>query len=72
MLKCSPCQWEEKGIYLHVEGMGPPAVSYFPVRAAVFHSRYPLFWVMSEPFLLKLLRQPLRHHHVDAKLLLFC
>lgn len=50
-------------------GRGPPAVLSFPVRAAIFHSRYPLFWVVSKSFLLKLFWQPLRHHHLDTELL---
>lgn len=58
-----------KGIYLLAQNREPPAVSYVPVKAAIFQRRYPLFWVMSKPFFLKIFWKTLRRHHQDNKFL---
>lgn len=49
---------KEKGLYLYMWCKGPSGVSYFPVGTAISHSRFSVFWLMSEFLLPKLFGQP--------------
>lgn len=61
---------KEKGFYLHMWCKGPSGVPYFPVGAAISHSRFSLFWLMSEFLLRKLFGPPwgpaTRHSVTDS------